>query len=786
MANFSIEFGGKTYDVEAPDADAAYRAFAEAFNLGNDAPKGEGDGVLTTVAKALQHGVAAQAEGYGNTARAAGASDAGKAVNRVGRALEPSNYDPAMPKVGLSPSTWGNIPQALLEASPGLATDLAAGAAGGAVGSLLGPIGTGIGSLGGFGASFASRNWGNNVQDRVRADDPKKDIEDASTSDKLIAGASTAGEAALNRIGLGKALSGVPVGAGVGKVAAQLPGQIAKSAAAEAAGGAAGNIVNQVGRTAGTSGGLSIDPNEVGASGVMGGATGAAVRGARVPKDLAQANRLAGFETDPAATNRLVTRLEESERGVSNPKDAYRAVDNVQRDLAEKRKTARSEAKEFLENETAARELVDKQIKKLEDGQLLTARELDDLDARLGKHSDTASLLENIRDQNQTNRLMKLGHFDQSNESFGGGLQNSALGRATNPLAAKNLGRGGVADAVLAMLPTLAGSAFGLPTGSVTAAGAGLNAGMRAFDAARGTKNPTQELVQRFANRDAPDTPAQDLPGYISPQRQADEAAYRQAQIDKINRQEATADAARQRDAQREIAAEEKARESAFRKAETVRRSDEAAARRQADQEDRAWASQADDPRVKTKQEDRAWAQKEKAETPPRARQDWSDNEAANAIRQTLAARDAAMKIAQKGQAPKPDTAEAEPQKPTWKKAKEQPAPTDETHFEYKGLFHPRPDKTINKRGWEAATRKNQETIMRQLDLAIGEGVEVKTGEAVLKHTSDLRTARSQEEARIVINRIVKDSDPDDRPQVRKALLDPNFLATWKKTTRGE
>lgn len=784
MANFEIEFNGKTYDVEAPDADAAYKAFAEAMQIDDAVPKGEGDGILRTMGKALQHGVAAQVDGYGNTARAAGATDVGKGVNSIGAGLAPKNYETASDKVGLNPKTWGNVPQAIVESAPGLATDIAAGGAGGLAGSIFGPIGTAVGGLGGFGASFAARQFGNNVKDRVKTNDPTKDIEDATSNDMKIAGLSTAGEAALNRVGLGKALSSVPKGAGLSAVA-QIPGQIAKSAGAEAVGGAAGNVVNQIGRTAGTEQGLSIDPNEVGSAGVLGGAAGAAVRGARAPKDLSQASRLSGFQADPDSTARVVGKLGESEGGVSSPKDAFRAVDNIQRDLIEQRKTAQSSAKEFLNSQDSHRELVQKNIKRLEEGQLLTSREMNKLEAALGQHADTAPLLDNIRDQNTVNRLKRLGNFDEKSETFGGGLQNTAIGRMTNPLKLKSLGAGGIAEAAMALAPKVVGGAVGLPTGAIAGAGVAANLGMRGIDAMRGTKNPTAELVNRFSDMGQPEAPAQNLPSYESPARMAREAAAREQMLAKLSREEVKADEGRERDNIRALAAEARSREAAFKKMEAARRADESATAKRSVQEDRAWNSREVDPRKKAAEEAAMWKGNEATKPPARPNRDWSEQEATQAIQSTLRAREMALRLSQKGQAG--EQADTPPRSPSpgTMGARKAVDPTPETHFQYEGLWHPRPDKTINTRGWEAATAKNQQTIIRTLDSAIGEGVEVKTGEAIMKHTPDLRTARSQEEARIVISRILKDSDPDDRPQVRKALLDPNFLSTWKKPKRG-
>lgn len=509
-----------------------------------DQPKAEKD---TSFSGALQHGLAAQVSGYGKTARAAGASDVGKLVERGGSAIDPSNYETASDKVGLSPGTWGYIPRAVAEAAPGLATDLMAGAAGGAVGSLFGPIGTGLGGLGGFAASFGARNFGSNVQDRVKRDDPTKEIEDATTKDKLIAGASTAGEAALNRIGLkgipvpgggkvfsaiegvapnvakglsGGAVDAVTAGAGA-QALKQLPGQIAGAGIREGAAGAAGNVVNQVGRTIGTEKGLEIDPTEAANAAVLSGATAAGLRGLRGVPDAVQSAKMAPFMDNAEAHTRLVDRLGQTGENLQKSDGMGEAIRTAQSDMRVEYKAARKPMKDFLQNDPHAGVMVDKaysQVSKAGKGRPLEQSDLAALRDRLSGSPEGDALVRAIEDLNALNQLKKLGNFKGGdNPALTAGAADTGFVKAIQPSNAKSmLGFGGL-SAAAHLAPAAALAAIpGASAMAPLAAGAiavpfAVKGGAKALDAITGNGNPGGQYVRRFADF-APPPPAGGAP----------------------------------------------------------------------------------------------------------------------------------------------------------------------------------------------------------------------------------------------------------------------------------
>lgn len=490
----------------------------------------------TSFLGALQHGAASQIAGYGATARAAGASDIGKTVQGVGSAAAPDNYETASDKVGLNPRTWGNIPRAVVENSPGLATDLAAGGAGAGLGSFFGPIGSALGGLGGFGASYFARNFGNNVADRVKRDNPNAQIEDATGKDMAIAGGATAAEAALNRVGLkgvpipgmgaatgaleraglnnvARGLSGgvdsVTKGAGIGSVAAGLPGQMVGAGAREGALAAAGNIVNQIGRTADTEKGLEINPTEVANSGVLGAGVGAGLRGAKgVTQDLYQAQRNRIMADDPNSP-KLAEDLRATGHDTASSTGAGAATKEV---TGSYRRGLNESSKEFTGQYADAdvKEIVQGTKAKLLEGHMLSEGEFAKLEKAVdAKTPEGAAMMEAARQYNTLNKLKTLGTYvsgrrdDPSSATFDRtGLSGSAVGRALNPFdnAGKKIaGLGGAT-----MLPTFVESALAAKAAAaapyVAGAATGLHVGMRGVDALLQTKSPVDQFVQRFTD----------------------------------------------------------------------------------------------------------------------------------------------------------------------------------------------------------------------------------------------------------------------------------------------
>lgn len=167
---------------------------------GNDKPKQE-PSFAKDLAYGLEQGILGgsantlKQEGYPNAA-----AYAAKAAKYVHDAAGLDGYDPSSGTESLG-GRIANIPHSIAQSAPGMAQDIAAGAAGAAVGGPLAPL-TG---LLGYGASYYLRNAGN-TKDRIREADGKPANAPLSETEQLRAGAGMAGDALLGRFAIGKTL----------------------------------------------------------------------------------------------------------------------------------------------------------------------------------------------------------------------------------------------------------------------------------------------------------------------------------------------------------------------------------------------------------------------------------------------------------------------------------------------------------------------------------------------------------------------------------------------------
>lgn len=275
---------------------------------------------------ALREGARNAARGLGATARVLGGATGSETLRGVGQALDEAipadpNYRPSTPEVvegirNLEPGrVLRNLPGAIAETLPGMGATAAAGAAGAAVG---GPVG----GLLAAGASGAAQQFGQIAETRAQNDG--RQTPDAT--DLAAAGGTAIASGALDAIGM-RGLGGATTGAARG-VAPRI-GQAAGHTAREAGTEAAQDVIEQAGGTAGTERGLSIDPAQAAAAGVIGGSSrgavsvpNAAVRGAVESAAMAGANRSVGDISPREAAsiervNRLLEQRLEDTRAVS-------------------------------------------------------------------------------------------------------------------------------------------------------------------------------------------------------------------------------------------------------------------------------------------------------------------------------------------------------------------------------------------------------------------------------------------------------------------------------------
>ena len=325
-----------------------------------------------------------------------------------------------------------------------------------------------------------------------------------SGSDYAAAGTSTVAEAALSRLGLSPALSGVAKGAGL-KAMAQVPALIAKATAAEAAGGAAGDVINQVGRTAGTQDGLTVDPKEVGNVAALSGLTGGAIRTARGLSDVTNAARFSKVNEDAGA--RAVARMDATGIDPTNAGNAFKTVEAARRtsdvELSDAHQVIRPLQKSTgNDTETdATRTLARAALAQAKASGDIQPGQLSALRDRLGDTQEGSKFLDLLEERNALNQLTSKGRYDAGSGTFAGGVASHPVADTLlNPgryLGAKLVGGAGALGA--AELPSLAHLGLvGPALAKLAAVQAGAYGATRALDRVTGLRNPAQEFSDRF------------------------------------------------------------------------------------------------------------------------------------------------------------------------------------------------------------------------------------------------------------------------------------------------
>ena len=278
MASLTIEGIPKPVDVDpsfadlSPDEQAKVVTEIKTAWERRQAPQRD-----TSFTGALGQGVSNVVEGLSNTARIAGGDRAVRPEQSTG------SYDPAMPQVvegvrNLDRRAIDYLPRAVVENLPDLGGAIAAGGAGALVG---GPIG----GLVGAGLYGAARMFGDTAEQRARNDNRQS----ISGGDLGVAGATAAAGGALEAVGTRGLRTLLPAALQGGR---SLLRRITGRTAGEAATETGQSVTQQVGETAGTERGLTVDPAQAAAEGLVGGAsrfatsapveaTGAAVRAGR-------------------------------------------------------------------------------------------------------------------------------------------------------------------------------------------------------------------------------------------------------------------------------------------------------------------------------------------------------------------------------------------------------------------------------------------------------------------------------------------------------------------------
>jgi hypothetical protein len=434
----------------------------------------------------LAHGLAAGMKGVSSTLKHFAGVET-PALNDMAAAAEPENYHGAeiLPEGShwYDPRTYNYkaIPQAVAEAAPGMATDIAAAKVASklpVIGKVAGPV-TGI-------ASYLLRTRGDAAKRdaEIRTGSPDAQPE---TQDLVRSAATGVAESIPQAIGIGRFLPGGKTS----QTASQALAKLGITGVTEGGAGAASNAISQAGATIGTPSGLKVDPNEVASAGLTSGITGGALAVPGAAGEVRSARKYAPFHGEnQQATEAMVSRVNKEAEGGSlkNVKTSFEALRTADEGVRDELKAAVKPLKGSLDQDTAAA------LKNAGKGRTLTDADLQTIEANTTP--DVAFL---ARQAHVASLIKKQGDFGAGR--FVGGTANAVekhIRALQNPIGAgvsAGLGAAGLGGHAASLF------AYGPQT---LAAIAGGYAGLRLLDRATGSRSPMASLAERFQTSTAP------------------------------------------------------------------------------------------------------------------------------------------------------------------------------------------------------------------------------------------------------------------------------------------
>lgn len=459
------------------------------------------------MAKALALGASDTIKGYTNTSGKLGdttgtSSPANARLAGLASSIEDgaglSDYEPA--SVGMNDQSksfkerMAYAPRAVLEAAPGLATDVGAFFAGGPLAAM---------------ANNAYRNAGNNI-DSVRSADGSDANTTLTPAQMARVAAVTGGDALLSRVGIGSVASAPVKSVGLSGVGANI---------AKVIGAAGGSAIDAAGQTALDKGivqGQLPTANDLAVSAATGGAVGGGIRTLHALPNAGEAIRFRQFEdADPRVLAGVAQRLKEQQ-------DVYGRIreENAGRVLDTAREGLQSEARTNERLGGISKTLDDNFKAGLdEEGPFIFSKTKAELGAKQPVNPDNIRRLDeilkqedspqadnwvkNLREEDVLNRLGRLGARD--GEAIRGGMHSADIAQKLKPFGrsplvniGEVLGLGALMGGHVTHLPWI-GSVD--PSTAATIAGGHIAgwAGLRGIDALTGQSNPVGRFAKRFA-----------------------------------------------------------------------------------------------------------------------------------------------------------------------------------------------------------------------------------------------------------------------------------------------
>lgn len=434
---------------------------------------------------AVRSGAAGIVDGVGETLQQfTPAQDTARFLKDTAQTIAPtSNYEsPAViTKDGVK---WENIVPGAAEMAPGLAATVTAARAGARMGI--------PGALAGVGA-VALMALGRNAKTRAQNETGNPDAE-PTPKDKAIGALTTIPEAALGAIAASRFL---PKAGSVSSVGSRgvidSAKELGKTAAIEGAVSGAQDVVTETGTALGTQRGVDLDPYSIVDAAVKGAATGGALGMRKAATDAVNSIRFRNLGNNPEAATAVANRLNQAAEGnLENPKVAYEAVRESQRDIRTELRNAfsayRRQAEEVSAETTNA-------ITRARAGSKLTRGDIAALED-LSDTSEGAAVSALARQAATLAELKETGHFNSERGKFTGGTA-ARLERTFPRFFSPTSTALSAAATGLGLPLMLPGSQHAL------AAAYGTYAGSRALDHLLGLRSPAATFVERFAKPEA-------------------------------------------------------------------------------------------------------------------------------------------------------------------------------------------------------------------------------------------------------------------------------------------